>query len=607
MATPEEINSVIEACDIVALVSEYVHLEKTGKNYKGLCPFHNEKTPSFVVTPEKKLAKCFGCGGGGNPITFLEQIENISFGEALERLAERENIKLSGPQAVKKVNPNKKYYDIMNTAVRFYKKSLEASEFGLEAKKYLADRGLDEEVIKAFNIGLSPKTKDSLYKLCKEKFNYLELDMVDVGLIDSYNHDYHDLFVGRIMFPIYDEMGNPIGFSARIFNNPDKNQPKYINTRDTVLYKKGDVIYNLSNAKAEIRKKNRVILHEGQMDVIAAYRSGLKEAVCTMGTALTLSQVQVLKKYTNNVVICYDGDRAGVSSSIKAIKLFKQENFNIHLVLLPDNQDPDEYVKKYGTEEYVKYFENHQLDEFAYVFERAFIGKDLNDSNQVLESRNEIFNILVSSESKIIEERYLRLLANKLQISYDLLLSDYNSYKGFSDDDEFLTSDDYVTPVVNNYNNVFKSNAQIRLFMYAKASKEKALYIDSKLSNMMSGLSLENQILWVNLINNFYEKNDIFDEERFLQSLDNENRAYYFKITDELIKDKNPYNEVDLEACLEKVRLMQIDNENKKLSNQLFNEMDSKAKVDILVNKFKNKQKKNNLQRRAKNGPRDSN
>ena len=296
-----------------------------------------------------------------------------------------------------------------------------------------------------------------------------------------------------------------------------------------------------------------------------------------------------------------------MSSSIKAIKLFKQENFNIHLVLLPDNQDPDEYVKKYGTEEYVKYFENHQLDEFAYVFERAFIGKDLNDSNQVLESRNEIFNILVSSESKIIEERYLRLLANKLQISYDLLLSDYNSYKGFSDDDEFLTSDDYVTPVVNNYSNVFKSNAQIRLFMYAKASKEKALYIDSKLSNMMSGLSIENQILWVNLINNFYEKNDIFDEERFLQSLDNENRAYYFKITDELIKDKNPYNEVDLEACLEKVRWMQIDNENKKLSNQLFNEMDSKAKVDILVNKFKNKQKKNNLQRRAKNGPRDSN
>ncbi len=597
MATPEEINSVIEACDIVALVSEYVHLEKNGKNYKGLCPFHNEKTPSFVVSPEKKLAKCFGCGGGGNPISFLQQIENISFGEALERLAERENITLSGPQAVKKVNPNKKYYDIMNTAVRFYKKSLEASEFGLEAKKYLAERGLDEDIIKAFNIGLAPKTNDALYNVLK-KLNHLELDMLDVGLVDkNSNIGYHDLFVGRIMFPIYDEMGNPIGFSARIFNNTDKNQPKYINTRDTVLYQKKDVIYNLNNAKSEIRKKKRVILHEGQMDVIAAYKSGLKEAVCTMGTALTLSQVQTLKKYTNNVVICYDGDRAGVSSSLKAIKLFKQEQFNIHLVLLPDKQDPDEYVKKYGSEKYVEYFENNQLDEFAYGFEHAFIEKDLTDSNQMLESRNEIFDILMTSDSKIIEERYLRLLANKLKTSYDLILSDYNAYKGYSD--EPFTSDEFEAVVVNNFDNIIRSNAQNRIFMYAKASKEKALYIDSVISSMMGGLSKENQKLWVNLVNNFYEKNEIFDEEVFVNSLDDENRSHYFKITEDLIKDKNPYNSVDLEACLEKIRLDQIDNDNKKLTNALNNEINTDAKVDILANKFKNRQKKNNLKRRV--------
>ena len=605
MATNEEINSVIEACDIVALVSEYVQLEKNGKNYKGLCPFHNEKTPSFVVSPEKKLAKCFGCGGGGNPISFLQQIENISFGEALERLAEKENIQLSGPQAVKKVNPNKKYYDIMNTAVRFYKKSLEASEFGIEAKKYLAERGLDEEVIKAFNIGLAPKSNDALYNVLK-KLNHLELDMLDVGLVDkNSNIGYHDLFVGRIMFPIYDEMGNPIGFSARIFNNKDKNQPKYINTRDTVLYQKKDVIYNLSNAKAEIKKKKRVVLHEGQMDVIASYRSGIKEAICTMGTALSINQVRVLKKYTNNVVICYDGDRAGISSSLKAIKLFKQEQFNIHLVLLPDKQDPDEYVKKYGPEKYVEYFENNQLDEFAYSFEHAFIDKDLTDSNQIIESRNEIFDILMTSDSKVIEERYLRLLANKLKTSYDLILSDYNAYKGYLD--EPFSSDEFEVKVIDNFGNLVKSNAQNRIFMYAKASKEKALYIDSVISTMMGGLSKENQKLWVNLINNFYEKNEIFDEEMFVSSLDDENRSHYFKITEDLIKDKNPYNSVDLEACLEKIRLDQIDNDNKKLTNALINEINTDAKVDILANKFKNRQKKNNLQRRAKNGFRDSN
>ena len=340
------------------------------------------------------------------------------------------------------------------------------------------------------------------------------------------------------------------------------------------------------------------------MDVIAAYKSGLKEAVCTMGTALTLSQVQTLKKYTNNVVICYDGDRAGVSSSLKAIKLFKQEQFNIHLVLLPDKQDPDEYVKKYGSEKYVEYFENNQLDEFAYGFEHAFIEKDLTDSNQMLESRNEIFDILMTSDSKIIEERYLRLLANKLKTSYDLILSDYNAYKGYSD--EPFTSDELEAVVVNNCDNIIRSNAQNRIFTYAKASKEKALYIDSVISSIMGGLSKENQKLWVNLVNNFYEKNEIFDEEIFVNSLDDENRSHYFKITEDLIKDKNPYNSVDLEACLEKIRLDQIENDGKKLTNALNNEINTDAKVDILANKFKNRQKKNNLQRRVKNGFRDS-
>lgn len=605
MATTEEINKVIEACDIVALVSEYIHLEKNGKNYKGLCPFHNEKTPSFIVSPEKKIAKCFGCGGGGNPITFLQQIENISFGEALEKLADRGNITLTGNRVVKTVNPNEKYYKIMETAMLFYKKVLEASEYGIEAKKYLADRGLDEQIIKNFNIGLSPKTKDSLYNVLKAS-NVLELDMLDVGLVDKNDLGYHDIFVKRIMFPITNEMGQVVGFSARIFDNADKNQPKYINTRDTILYLKHQILFNLYNAKSEIRKKKRVVLHEGQMDVIAANRAGIKEAVCAMGTALSIDQVRILKKYTDNVVICYDGDKAGRNSAIKSIKLFKQENFNIHLVLLPDEMDPDEYIKKYGKEEYEKYFESHQIDEYSFVFEKAFFDRDLNDSNNVLEARNEIFDILITSDSRIIEEKYLRLLANKLNTSYDLLLSDYNSYKGYNNDD-FMSSDDYEVNVVNNNESLLKTNAQIRLFMYAKASKEKALYIDSVLSKMMDGLSFENQRLWVNLINSFYEENEIFDEEKFINILDEDNRAYYFKITDELIKDKNPYNEVDLDACLEKVKLMQIDNQNKKLSQALSNEMNVEAKIDILTNKFKNRQKKNNLQRRTNNGSRNSN
>ena len=334
MPTQDEINRVIESTDMVDLVSPFVKLTKQGKSYKGLCPFHNEDTPSFVVSQEKHLAHCFGCGKGGNPINFLMQIKQISFNEALNELATKNGIKLTNVVINKKSQDYTKYYEMMQLAAKFYEKNLTTTKSGLEALEYLHKRGLSDETIKMFKIGLAPNNVDALYKVLKDA-NYLELDMIDVGLIGHNDKGYYDIFSKRIMFPITDEMGNIIGFSGRIFNNNDPNQPKYVNTKETFLYKKGSVLYHLDLAKQEILRKKRVILHEGQMDVIAATSAGFKEAICSMGTALTEAQALVLKKYSSQAIICYDGDKAGIAASKKAINIFKKVGMTASLVLLP--------------------------------------------------------------------------------------------------------------------------------------------------------------------------------------------------------------------------------------------------------------------------------
>ena len=356
------------------------------------------------------------------------------------------------------------------------------------------------------------------------------------------------------MFPIFNEQGEVIGYSARIFNSTDKNQPKYINTRETILYHKREVLYNIHLAKSEIRKKNRVILHEGQMDVIASYKSGLKEAVCTMGTALTIQAANILKKYTSNVIICYDADKAGINASLKAINVFKQAGFNIHLVLLPNKLDPDEYVLKYGSEQYLKYFEENIIDEYSYIFKQALINYDLNDAVGIKEAKEVIFDSLINSNSKIIEEKYLNLFAGTIKISFDSLNNDYIEYKRNKINTDFISSDDYLnTEPIEIKDNT--SRAQIRLFMYAKSSKEKAFYIDNMIEKYFDALSVENRNLWISLINDYYSNNEYFSEELFIKNLDEEKRAYYFKILDILRKNPDKYDDEDLEQCIEKIHL----------------------------------------------------
>lgn len=603
MAGKQEIQNVIDSTDIVALVSEYVQLEKQGKNYKGLCPFHHEDTPSFVVNQEKKIAHCFGCGGGGDPIHFLMQIENLDFGSALRKLAKRNGIELSGYQENTTSNPLTKYYQIMHTALEFYKKCMETTDNGVEAKKYLYKRGLDDETIKMFGIGLSPHSQDALYRVLKES-NYLELDMVDIGLVDG-EGGYHDKFTRRIMFPIFDEFGNGIGFSGRIFNNSDKSQPKYVNSPESVLFKKRDILFNLHQAKGEILRKKRVILHEGQMDVIASYRSGLKEAVCTMGTALSMNQALLLKKYTNHAVICYDGDKAGIQASLKAIRIFKSAGFIIHLVLLPNGMDPDEFVMKNGAEAYASYFENHLMDSNAYIFEQAVQGKNLEDETVLSSVKEEVFSMLSGAGSKTAEENYLKKLSDILHCSYQALYGDYQAYCNrnvpsdyvdFYEPDRFEKKNFYPKEIQTK---CWNPKYELRLLMYAKSSREKALYIDRILNdkNRIEALSEKMQSLWISLVNGYYAEYAEYDEKTFVRLLDEEAQSYYTEIVKTLNADKIPYTDEDLYDCLEKLKLVKLDKTNERLTEEIAKTDSFDNQMGLIADKFKNKKQIDQLKK----------
>lgn len=559
MVSEEQIKEVIEKTDIVALVSQYVPLEKAGSVYKGLCPFHNEKTPSFTVSPQKKIAKCFGCGGGGNPIKFLMQIKNISFTEALSELARDAGIKLEGLKEENSGPDYSNYYKIMETAHKFFRYNLTNTTSGDEAIKYLLDRGIDMESINAFEIGLAPDKSDALYNVLKNA-GFNELDMFDLGLVKNGEHGFYDLFKNRIMFPVKDERGHIIAFSGRIFVN-DPSQPKYVNSPETVIFKKGQTLFHLYDAISDIRKNHQIVLHEGQMDVIASYRSGITTAICSMGTALTPEQVKIIAKYANNVVVCYDGDNAGLKAMVKAIRLFANQNINLRLVILPDGMDPDEYVKKYGKEAFLNFFNNNLLDPSDFMVRYVSLNRNFSNMADIDAAKKEIFEYLKLNSSQILIERVLEKLANIMNVSKASLMIDFNN-NGYNsqefDQNKFMSDVNPSLEVASSLPQAIRSHAraELRLLNYGKLSKDFASRIEENSAlekPFMEYLEPVNQKIWSELVDNYYIYHKEFNEGEFVHCLDqNLLNAYVSNISvlKENGDDMNKYSEEDMNECL---------------------------------------------------------
>ena len=339
----EIINEIRNKTDIVEVVSRYVNLTKTGKNYIGVCPFHDDHSPSMSVSPEKQIYTCFSCGASGNVFTFVSDFEKISFSEAVKLLGEKVGINVSNDI---KVNTKRdEYFDIYDLASKFYQNSLNSS-LGKNAIEYLENRHLDKETIKKFGIGLSIQ-KVSLTKYLTNKKYSLD-KLIDIGLT---NDNGNDIFVSRIMFPIWDLSGNVVAFSGRIYNTKDNS--KYINTKETDNFKKGKILYNYHIAKEYLKKNDTVIIMEGQMDVIRASTVGINNCIATMGTALTKDHKMVLKNMAKNIILCFDGDAAGEKATLSAIELLEDTGVNIKIVRLPNNMDPDEYILKEGKDSFL--------------------------------------------------------------------------------------------------------------------------------------------------------------------------------------------------------------------------------------------------------------
>jgi DNA primase len=421
----EKVSQIRQSVDIVELISDYVQLKKQGRNYFGLCPFHGESTPSFSVSSDKQIFHCFGCGAGGNVFSFLMELEGISFQEAAIKLADKANIDL---QISSVANGNKisvspelqAMLDAHELLLKFYHHLLVNTKDGQHALEYLLQRGFTRESIDKFQIGYSLNSWDFVYKfLTKRGFSPEEMEKA--GLIIQRERDgtFFDRFRDRIMFPILDRNGKTIAFSGRALG---ADEPKYLNSPETAIFNKSKILYNFHQAKPSIRKLQHVVLFEGFADVIAAERAGIENGVATMGTSLTQEHISLIRRQNIQfVTICYDSDKPGIEAAFRAGTLLNDADCPIKVAMMPDGLDPDEYIKKFGSEKFQKEVIGASLTWMSFKFLYFRRGKNLQNEGDRLAYIEEILKEISTLTKAVEKDHYLRQLASEFSLSLDAL------------------------------------------------------------------------------------------------------------------------------------------------------------------------------------------
>lgn len=422
----EVIEKVLAQNDIVDTVSKYVQLAKQGKYMKGLCPFHSEKTPSFTVTPERQIFYCYGCGKGGNAIKFRMEIEGLSFPEAVRTMAEESDIALPEGQGASAIprNPQKEaLLEAYELSAKLYHFLLKNTEHGRNAMDYLRSRGFTDKIIDQFQIGFAPDRWDTLVQfLDKRSFDLKEMEKGGLLSARQDGEGYLDKFRSRIMFPIHDRSGRVIAFAGRILGD---GQPKYLNSPESMLFNKSRTLYNLHQAKTSIRKLRQIVLCEGYGDVISTWEAGFHNVVATMGTSLTEHQVSLMKSMAEEVVVAYDGDKAGLAAALKVIPLLESAGLRVRIAVMGDGMDPDEYYRKHGTERY-----RHVLEAAVSTtkFKLIYLKKNhiLLEEQGKISYMKEALPVIAVLNSSSEREVYLRELSSELNLSYESLKQDCN-------------------------------------------------------------------------------------------------------------------------------------------------------------------------------------
>ncbi len=419
---PEEIvDEIRQSTDLVSLINEYIKLERRGKNMVGLCPFHNEKTPSFSVSPDKQLYHCFGCGASGNVFSLIMQMENLTFPEAAHYLASKAGVTIPEKKAQTGVeNIKDKIYRLNELAARYYTYLMHNSESGKKAYNYLLKRGIKQETIELFNLGYAPAGWTGFYDFALKKGASQDL-MVKSGLVSpGREKGYYDRFRDRVIFPIFNISGKIAGFGGRTMSEGDKSGPKYLNSPETPVFDKGNMLYGLNLAREEIRRQKKAIVTEGYTDVITAYQAGIKNCVASLGTALTAEQGTLLRNQADTVVTAYDSDTAGQAATWRGLAILQSTGCLVQVAEMPVGSDPDTYIRENGPEKFYDLV-NEAVPLIKYRLQQLEKRHDLASDRGRIDFIEELMPFLLTAVNQIEQDYYLKKAAEILDIEEDAL------------------------------------------------------------------------------------------------------------------------------------------------------------------------------------------
>lgn len=432
-------DEVKQKTDIVAVIGERVNLKKAGSNYKGLCPFHNEKTPSFMVSPEIQIFKCFGCQKSGDVFTFLQEYEGMEFYETLKTLADKAGIKLKSSSTGQKTRKDR-LFEVNEVACNFYQYILHRHPAGKYALDYLLNnRQLTTDTVKKFRLGFSPDVPLALKKYAIDRKKIHPEELSEAGLVYTSAKGYFDRFRGRIIFPLSDHRGNVVGFAGRILpDNPNKELAKYINTPETLIYKKSQLLYGLNESKAEIKKQGEAVVTEGELDMISSFQAGIRNVVAIKGSALTSDQSRLLRRFCKSIVLALDADFAGNEAAKRGIFIAESEGLQVKVAELRGYKDPDDAAR--DNPEALRSFIEHSVGVWDFIIDFTFSKYKKLDGSDKQKIGDELIPLISQIENKITQSHYVGVLASRLRIPFESVFEEVKKQKSLIKTRVFIPS-----------------------------------------------------------------------------------------------------------------------------------------------------------------------
>lgn len=531
----DQVEQVREKTDVVALIGEYVAVKKAGRNFKANCPFHNEKTPSFVISPERQMWHCFGCGAGGDAFTFLMEYEHLEFPEALRMLAKKAGIALESTFDSQTTSKKEVLYKINHIAADFYHYILTKHPAGKRALTYLTEeRKISPKVIETFLLGFAPGRGDPLVAYLTKKKGFKPNDIVDAGLASFRYGRASDFFFNRLMFPLFDHRDNIIGFSGRMID-ATLTGGKYVNTRETLVYHKGDGFFGFNVTKQEIRTAQHAIVMEGEFDVMSSFQAGVGNVVAVKGTALTENQVHLLARFVQKISLCFDVDKAGIEAMKRSVAVLEKQGLSVMVITPPGGKDPDEAIKhdEYAFKKSVK----EEIGIYDFLLETALKNNNAKSAEGKKHISEELLPLLAQIENEVVKEHYMRKLSDALATSYESIAKQIEKI-GKNQPQKFLTQ----KPKEKQTREETLEQYLLALIVQAKDPGK----IVAEMGKLLEDFALQipaNQKI-IDALVSYFTKKTLFDAKKFVLQLPAElipayDRAYLFSLHD--FEDQESY------------------------------------------------------------------